>query len=344
MSNKLINNENEINNIFNSIKDLVINSRNKVYQTVNTEMLNLYWNIGASIMEIQQGDERASYGDAVLEKLSQRLTNEFGKGFSSRNLRTMRKFYLMYPIWKTVSAKLSWSHYLELIKIDEEPKRNFYLNECINSKWSVRELQRQRDSLLYERLTISADKEKILELSEKGQILKTSKDLVKDPFVLEFLDIKENTDYLESDLEKNIIEHLKEFLLELGKGFSYVGNQVRLTLEEDHFYPDLVFYNRLLRCFVIIDLKIGKVSHQDIGQMQMYVNYYDREIKQDDENPTVGILLSTNKNETVVKYTLPEDNKTIFSSEYKLHMPTDQELISAIEEEKKNFELNEKEV
>ena len=341
MSNELINHDNEINNIFDNIKDLVINSRNKVYQTVNTEMLNLYWNIGKAIMEIQQGDERASYGDAVLEKLSQRLTNEFGKGFSSRNLRTMRKFYLMYPIWKTVSAKLSWSHYLELIKIDEEPKRNFYLNECINSKWSVRELQRQRDSLLYERLTISADKEKILELSEKGQILKTSKDLVKDPFVLEFLDIKENTDYLESDLEKNIIEHLKEFLLELGKGFSYVGNQVRLTLEEDHFYPDLVFYNRLLRCFVIIDLKIGKVSHQDIGQMQMYVNYYDREIKQDGENPTVGILLSTNKNETVVKYTLPEDNKTIFSSEYKLHMPTEQELISAVEEEKKNFKLKE---
>ena len=332
----------EIEYLYDGIKTLIEESRNRVYKTVNTEMLNLYWNIGKAIMEIQQGDERASYGDAVLDKLSQKLTSEFGKGFSSRNLRTMRKFYLMYPIWKTVSAKLSWSHYLELIKIEEESKRNFYLNECINSKWSVRELQRQRDSLLYERLTLSADKEKILELSEKGQILKTSKDLVKDPFVLEFLDIKENTDYLESDLEKNIIEHLKEFLLELGKGFSYVGNQVRLTLEEDHFYPDLVFYNRLLRCFVIIDLKIGKVTHQDIGQMQMYVNYYDREIKQEDENSTVGILLSTNKNETVVKYTLPEDNKTIFSSEYKLHMPTEQELITAVEEEKKNFELNEK--
>ncbi len=176
--------------------------------------------------------------------------------------------------------------------------------------------------------------------SEKGQILKTNKDLVKDPFVLEFLDIKENTNYLESDLEKNILEHLKEFLLELGKGFSYVGNQVRLTLEEDHFYPDLVFYNRLLKCFVIIDLKIGKVTHHDIGQMQMYVNYYDREIKREDENPTVGILLSTNKNETVVKYTLPEDNKTIFSSEYKSHMPTEKELITAIEEEKINFEIN----
>ena len=165
--------------------------------------------------------------------------------------------------------------------------------------------------------------------------------MVKDPFVLEFLDIKENTNYLESDLERNIIEHLKEILLELGKGFSYVGNQVRLTLEEEHFYPDLVFYNRLLRCFVIIDLKIGKVSHQDIGQMQMYVNYYDREIKQEDENLTVGILLSTDRNKTVVKYTLPEDNKTIFSSEYKLHMPTEQELINAVEEGKKIFELNE---
>lgn len=341
MSNELINSDNEINNVFDNIKDLVINSRNKVYQTVNIEMLNLYWNIGKAIMEIQQGDERASYGDAVLDKLSQKLTNEFGRGFSKRNLERMRKFYICFPIATTVSSQLSWSHYLELIKIEEEAKRSFYLNECINTKWSVRELQRQRDSLLYERLTISADKEKLLELSEKGQILKSSEDLVKDPFVLEFLDIRENTNYLESDLEKNIIEHLKEFLLELGKGFSYVGNQVRLTLEEEHFYPDLVFYNRLLRCFVIIDLKIGKVSHQDIGQMQMYVNYYDREIKQDDERPTVGILLSTNKNETVVKYTLPEDNKTIFSSEYKLHMPTEQELITAIEEEKKNFELNE---
>ena len=292
MSNELVNND-KINHIFDDIKELVVNSRNKVYQTVNTEMLNLYWNIGKAIMEIQQGDERASYGDAVLEKLSQKLTDEFGKGFSKRNLERMRKFYICFPIATTVSSQLSWSHYLELIKIDEEPKRNFYIKETINSKWSVRELQRQRDSLLYERITLSADKEKILELSEEGQILKTSKDLVKDPFVLEFLDIKENTGYLESDLEKNIIEHLKEFLLELGKGFSYVGNQVRLTLGEDHFYIDLVLYNRFLRC-----------------------------------------------NETVVKYTLPKDNKTIFSSEYKLHMATEQELITAVEEEKKNFELN----
>ena len=243
MKNEILENEKELNNIFDDIKQLVINSRNKVYQTVNTEMLYLYWNIGASIMEIQNGDERARYGDEVLEKLSQKLTAEFGKGFSKRNLERMRKFYIIYPIWKTVSSKLSWSHYLVLIKIEEEAKRKFYLKECINSRWSVRELQRQKDSLLYERLTLSNDK--------------------------------------------------------------------------------------------------GKVSHQDIGQMQMYVNYYDREIKQKDENPTVGILLSTSKNETVVKYTLPEDNKTIFSSQYKLHMPTEQELITAVEEEKQIFKLNE---
>ena len=188
---------------------------------------------------------------------------------------------------------------------------------------------------------MSQNKEKVLELAEKGQVIKSGKDLVKDPFVLEFLDIKENTEYLEADLEKNILEHLKEFLLELGKGFSFVGSQVRLTLEEDHFYPDLVFYNRLVKCFVIIDLKIGKVTHQDIGQMQMYVNYYDREIKNEDENPTVGILLCTDRNKTVVKYTLPKDNKSVFASEYKLHLPTEKELIEAVEEEKKNLEINE---
>lgn len=243
----------------------------------------------------------------------------------------MRRFYLVYPIWKTVSSKLSWSYYLELIKIHEEPKRNIYLKEAINSRWSVRELQRQKNSLLYERLELSRDKKGILELAEKGQVLKTGKDLVKDPFVLEFLDIKENTKYLESDLERSILEHLKGFLLELGKDFMFVGSQVRITMEEDHFYSDLVFYNGLLKCFVIIDLKIGKVTHQDIGQMQMYVNYYDRDIKSNNENKAVGILLSTEKNETVVKYTLPENNDSIFSSEYKLHLPTEQELIGAVE-------------
>ena len=251
----------------------------------------------------------------------------------------MRKFYIYFPKATTLSSLLSWSHYLELIKIEEEPKRNFYLKESINARWSVRELQRQKNSLLYERLVLSKDKEAILELAKEGQILKEGKDLVKDPFVLEFLNIQENTDYLETDLEKNILAHLKEFLLELGKGFMFVGSQVRITLGEDHFYPDLVFYNRLLKCFVIIDLKIGKITHQDLGQMQMYVNYYDRDVKSKEENRTVGILLSTEKNETVVKYTLPEENDSIFASEYKLHLPTEKDLIKAVEEEKKNLAL-----
>lgn len=330
----------EFNPIYNEIKKLVNSARNKVYNVVNIEMLNLYWNIGKIIVDKQGGIEKAKYGEQLIEKLSTRLTEEFGKGFSARNLRTMRKFYMSYQIWKTVSSKLSWSHYLELIKIEEPNKRNFYMNEAINSGWSVRELQRQKNSLLYERLLISKDKNKVYELSTKGQTIKEAKDIIKDPFVLEFLDIKENSYYLESDLEKSILEHLKEFLLELGRGFMFVGSQVRITLEEDHFYPDLVFYNRILRCFVIIDLKIGKVSHKDIGQMQMYVNYYDRQIKSEDENSTIGILLCTDKNKTVVKYTLPEKNKNIFASTYKLNLPSEDELIKMIEIEKQKFLIN----
>ncbi|MBR6821489.1 MAG: DUF1016 family protein [Bacilli bacterium] len=339
-SNILIENAFEVNELFSDIKELVINSRNKVYRTVNQEMLNLHWNIGKMISTIQGCSKRAAYGERVLNELSRRLTAEFGKGFSVQNLRNMRQFYRLFQIRQTVSSELSWSHYVEIIRIDDELKRNFYIQECINSNWSVRELERQIDSLLYERLALSSDKDKVLELSKKGQVITNPKDIIKDPFVLEFLDIKEETNYLENDLEKNILKHIREFLLELGKGFSFVGNQVRITLDNEHYYSDLVFYNRILRCFVIIDLKIGKVSHQDIGQMQMYVNYYDRNIKQDNENATIGILLSTNKNETIVKYTLPKDNRTIFSSEFKLHMPTEQELIDAVEEEKMNYILH----
>lgn len=339
MRNPVFADDNEINELFIDIKNLIDKSKNKIYKTVNTEMINLYWNIGKIIVEKQNGQDRAKYGDYLIENLSSQLTNEFGKGFSTRNLKRMRKLYLCYPKRATMLSQLTWSHYLELIKIDDETKRNFYMNECINSNWDVRELQRQRTTLLYERITASRDKSKVLELSTKGHGIHENRDIIKDPFVLEFLDIKENTNYLETDLEKNILEHLKEFLLELGKGFTYVGNQVRITIDTDHFYPDLVFYNRILKCFVIIDLKIGKVSHKDIGQMQMYVNYYDRKIKSDDENKTIGILLSTDKNETVVKYTLPEDNKTIFSSEFRLTIPSEKEFIDVIENEKKNLEL-----
>lgn len=339
MKSNLVKEEMQLENIFDEIKGLVVSSRERIYSTINTEMLNLYWNIGRIILNIQEGKERAEYGEEVLEKLSIKLTSEFGRGFSVPNLRKMRQFYNCFPIHSTVSSELSWSHYLELVKVEEEPKRNFYMHEAINAKWSVRELQRQKNSLLYERLILSKDKLGVLELSKEGQILRTSKDLVKDPFVLEFLDIKENTKYYEVDMEKSILNHLKEFLLELGKGFMFVGSQVRISLEGDNFYPDLVLYNRIVKCFVIIDLKMGKLTHGDIGQMQMYVNYYDREIKGKEENPTIGILLCTDKNKSVVKYTLPEDNSSVFASKYKLSFPTEEELINVIEEEKKNIEL-----
>lgn len=337
--NELTIKDNEINKLYDDIKNLINQSKNKVYKTVNIEMINLYWNIGKMIVEKQNGKTRAKYGDLLIEEISKRLTEQFGKGFSVQNLRRMRQFYLIYPIRSSIMSELSWTHYLELIKIKEKTKRDFYMNECINSNWDVKELQRQRTTLLYERIVNSKDKYNLLELSTKGHGIYDNKDIIKDPYVLEFLDIKENTNYLESDLERNILEHLKEFLLELGKGFTFVGNQVRITIDTDHFYPDLVFYNRILNCFVIIDLKIGKVTHKDIGQMQMYVNYYDREIKRENENKTVGILLSTDKNETVVKYTLPQDNKTIFSSEFRLTIPSEKEFIDVIENEKKNMEL-----
>lgn len=330
--------ENEVNNLYNNIKTIVEQSRNKVYKKINTEMINLHWNIGRIIVEKQKGHDKAKYGDYLIEETSKKLTNMYGKGFSVQNLRRMRQFYMYFPNRSTISSELSISHYYELIRIKEENKRNFYMQECISSNWDVKELQRQRTTLLYERLTTLKDKYKVLELSNSHGIYE-NKDIIKDPFVLEFLDIKENTNYLESDLEKNILEHLKEFLLELGKGFTYVGNQVRITIDTEHFYPDLVFYNRILQCFVIIDLKIGKVTHKDIGQMQMYVNYYDRNIKTESENRTIGILLSTDKNETIVKYTLPEDNNTIFSSEFRLTIPSAQELIDVIENEKKNIEI-----
>lgn len=234
MKNEIVN-DNEINNLYVDIRELIEQSRNKVYKTVNTEMINLYWNIGKMIVEKQDGNERAKYGDYLLENISKKLTNDYGKGFSTRNLKRMRKLYSYYPKGTNSLSQLTWSHYLELIKIKEEAKRSFYMHECINSNWDVRELQRQTTTLLYERIATSKDKSKLSKLSTKGHRVYEGKDIIKDPFVLEFLDIKENTSYLESDLEKNILEHLKEFLLELGKGFTYVGNQVRITIDTEHF-------------------------------------------------------------------------------------------------------------
>ena len=297
-------------NLYNRISKLLKISREKTIRAINTTMVTTYFEIGRLIVEEEQnGKDRATYGKEILKNLSIKLTKEFGKGFSTTNLEQMRKFYKVYGISQTLSEefKLSWSHYLILMRMENSNARQFYEIEAINNNWSMRELKRQVNSALYERLLLSKDKKKIIELSQKGQIIEKPSDIVKDPYILEFLGLEERPNYSESELETEIINKLEMFLLELGKGFTFVGRQVRFTFEERHFRVDLVFYNRLLRCFVLIDLKIGEVTHQDLGQMQMYVNYYDRYEKIEGENPTIGILLCKQSDEALVDLTLPEN-------------------------------------
>ena len=326
------------------IVELLKNARQSVVRAVNQTMVLTYFEIGRMIVEEQQnGKERAEYGKELIDELSNTLTKEFGKGFSSTNLKQMRQFYLSYSKGQTLSDdseqkgqtlsdefKLSWSHYLILMRIDDEAERSFYEIESVKNNWSVRELQRQYDSALYTRLAISRDKDKLKELSEKGLVLQEPKDAIKDPYILEFIGLPEKSAYSESQLEEELINKLEHFLLELGNGFTFVARQKRITFDDKHFRVDLVFYNRILKSFVLIDLKIGEIKHQDIGQMQMYVNYYDREIKLKDENKTIGIVLCKNKSESVVEYTLPEDNKQIFASKYKTVLPSKDELKSII--------------
>ena len=273
-------------------------------------------------------------GSSSLKMLSEKLTKEFGKDFSETNLEQMRKFFKVYGIPQTLSEefKLSWSHYLILMRMEDINARNFYEIEAFENNWSLRELKRQVNSSLYERLVLSKDKEKVKELAVKGQIIEKAQDVIKDPYILEFLGLDEKSDYSENKLETEIINKLEMFLLELGKGFTFVGRQVRFTFDERHFRVDLVFYNRLLKCFVLIDLKIGEVTHQDLGQMQMYVNYYDRYVKLPDENDTIGIIICKDKNDTLVKLTLPKDNNQIFASRYTTILPSLDEFKKIIEE------------
>ena len=322
------------NNFYEKVADLLKEARRNVVQTVNKTMVYTYFEIGKMIVEEEQnGKERAEYGKQILKELSKRLTSEFGKGFSQRNLEQMRQFYLTYSKTQTLSAEfnLSWSHYLKLMRIDNIDERKFYEKEVYVNNWSLRELQRQFDSALYERLVLSRDKKAVKELSEKGQIIEKPSDTIKDPYVLEFIGLPENAKYSETELEQRIIDELEHFLLELGKGYAFIGRQVRFTFDEKHFRVDLVFYNRLLQCFVLIDLKIGEINHQDLGQMQMYVNYYDRFVKLDHENKTIGIILCRDKNDTLVEITLPENNKQIFASKYQTVLPSKKELKQLIE-------------
>ncbi|WP_288243454.1 PDDEXK nuclease domain-containing protein [uncultured Chryseobacterium sp.] len=336
-----------------NISSLLDNARKKVAVVVNQTIVLTYYEIGRMIVEDEQnGENRAEYGKAVLKDLSLHLTEKFGKGFSITNLQQMKNFYIIYSlqIQQTLSVKLqmadsheniasnlqsmnfnlSWSHYLKLMRIKDINERKFYEIESYKNNWSLRELQRQYDSALYTRLSLSKNKEEILQLAEKGQIVEKPKDLIKDPYVLEFLGLSEKPNYSESDLESELIDKLEHFLLELGNGFTFVGRQQRITFEEKHFYIDLVFYNRILRCFVLIDLKIGELKHQDIGQMQMYVNYFDREKRLEGENKTIGIILCQDKSEALVQYTLPEDNEQIFASKYFTVLPSKQDFINIL--------------
>ncbi len=331
--------EKKYNGLVSAIETLLKDSRSKIVREVNHTIVITYWHIGRYIVEYEQGGEqKAEYGTVLLKRLAVDLTKSLGKGYSWRNLYNMKQFYSLFPILQTVSAnsklskvqsvvaQLSWSHFVRLLSVKNEDERNFYLIETAENNWSVRELDRQINSSLFERLLLSKDKKGVKSLSEKGQIIENINDALKDPYVLEFLGLEESFKYSESDLETAIINNLEKFLLELGKGFSFVARQQRFTSGTEHLRIDLVFYNRLLKCFVLFDLKIGKITHGDIGQMQMYINYYDREIKLEEENPTIGILLCKEKDDFVIEYTLPEDNNQIFAKEYQLYLPNKEEL------------------
>lgn len=341
-------NRNEI--FLKQVSDILKTARKNVKTAVNLAMVYSYYEVGRMIVEEEQrGHNRADYGKYIIKELSEYLTQQFGKGFSVTNLKQMRQFYQIYEsdqIGQTLSDQfpnlpetqngrkffLSWSHYLKLMRINNIEERHFYEIEAARNDWSLSELKRQFDSALYERLLLSTDKDKVKQLSQNGQVIEKPGDVVKDPYVLEFLGLQELPEYSETELESRIIDNLQTFLLELGTGFTFVGRQVRFTFEEEHFRVDLVFYNRFLRCFVLFDLKIGELKHQDIGQMQMYVHYYDRKVKLDDENATIGIILCKDKKKSIVEMTLPEDNSQIFASKYQTILPSKEELQKLLED------------
>lgn len=341
----------DLEKVYKSIVTHIHQARVSVLKSINHEQVTAYWNIGRNIVEQEQhGENRANYGKALLEKLSNRLGAEFGRGFGVTNLKYMRQFYLTYPNrighkacdefgYMPFNPNLSWSHYRLLMRETRPNVRGFYEIEASKSHWSVPQLQRQMSSFLFDRLTASKNEEAVIKLANKGHIVTSAEDSLKDPVVLEFLGYKEHHVYTENDLETAIINHLQEFLLEMGKGFAFIGRQKRITIEGDHFYPDLIFYHTILKCYAIIDLKIDHLTHGDVGQMQMYVNYYDREVKQENDNPTIGLLLCAEKNDAVVKYTLPENNKQIFSRKYQLHLPTIEQLREEVKREYKEATL-----
>ena len=326
----------------NDIRNIINTARTQAVRSVDFCRVQMYWHMGKRIFEEeQQGKERADYGTYLIKNLAKQLEPEYGSGFSVRQLERSRQFYRLYPIATALRTQLNWSQYKMLISIDDQDKREYYELEAVNNAWTGRELERQINSQLYERLLLSNDKEAVLAVARKERIPQSPLEIIKDPMYLEFLGLERKAAYYEKDLESAIITHLQHFLLELGQGFTFVARQKRILLEDDEYFADLVLYNRLLRCFVVIELKTGKLTHQDLGQLQMYVNYYDRVEKTADENPTIGILLCTNKNDTTVRMALPEDNKTILASEYKLYLPTQAQLIDEVNSVRKMVEERE---
>lgn len=325
---------------YEQIKRILSEARNKVYQTANFAMVEAYWNIGKSIVEQQGGEEKAEYGVRLIAELSKQMSTDFGKGFTVANLKNMRQFYLTFPKSYALRSELSWTHYRLLMRVENKNARQFYIEEAIKSNWSTRQLERQINSFFYERLLSSQNKEKVSEEIQKLESAKVPEDIIRDPYVLEFLGLNPKDDFYESDLEEALITHLQKFLLELGRGFSFVARQKRITFDGRHFRIDLVFYNYILKCFVLIDLKIGDLTHQDLGQMQMYVHYYERELMNKGDNPPIGIVLCADKSESVVKYTLPENEIQIFASKYKLYLPSEEELLQELQREYRALEYD----
>ncbi len=325
-------------NFYNEIRNILLSARNKVYQTANFAMVEAYWNIGKSIIDEQGGNEKAEYGTGLLKELSRQMTNDFGKGFTVTNLKYMRQFYLTFPNGHALCDELSWTHYRLLMKVENDNAREFYMQEAVKSGWSTRQLERQINTFFYERLLSSKNKEKVADEIQRLETAKTPEDIIRDPYVLEFLGLNPNDDFYESDLEQALITHLQKFLLELGRGFSFVARQKRITFDGRHFWIDLVFYNYILKCFVLIDLKIGDLTHQDLGQMQMYVHYYERELMNEGDNPPIGIVLCADKSESVVRFTLPENETQIFASKYKLYLPSEEELLQELRREYRALE------
>ncbi|MCG6837155.1 PDDEXK nuclease domain-containing protein (plasmid) [Fusobacterium vincentii] len=320
--------------IYKEIKSILEQARNKVYKVANSTMVEVYWNIGRVIVEKQGGSNKAEYGAALIKNLSKKMTKEFGKGFTVANLKNMRQFYLIFQKSYALRSELTWTHYRLLMRVENENARNFYIEECIKSNWSTRQLERQITTLFYERLLFSKDKEKVSkEIFKLEPQIKKAEDIIRDPYVLEFLGLPENTNFLEKNLEQALIDHLQKFLLELGRGFSFVARQKRITFDGRHFYIDLVFYNYLLKCFVLIDLKVGDLTHQDLGQMQMYVHYFEEEMMNEGDNPPIGIVLCADKSDSIVKYTLSKNETQVFASKYKAYLPSEEELLSEIKKE-----------